>query len=345
MGGGPTWMRASTNGEVLKRPYEMYKVYFAGRSMKISKTSSQSTEFVDKLYKMLDDAENSGVIQWNPSGTSFVITNPTEFGKTVLNRHFKHGNLSSFVRQLNKYDFHKMKSGEAILKMHGPQVWEFRHCCFQRGRVDMLRHITRKKTNADKRFKISRELTSDSLETSNRIQSQIIGTLKMLTVHFQVLVEEVNELKRSLNKKETLFRESVNVFVGEDNVTCSSYAGAILRKVGCNVATGENEKEILDRISEEKYDVIFLSSQLPNINKILAGFRQYDDVTPVVVTVEGILEEDCMVFLSMGASDVLLKPYHQDAMVQMMLKYCYAPSRGGMGHAPQKKGITGHSAW
>lgn len=297
---------------------------------------------------MLEDTQNNSIIQWNPSGASFIIINPTEFGKTVLDKHFKHGNLSSFVRQLNKYDFHKIKSGEPIVKMYGPQVWEFRHSCFQRGRVDLLKHITRKKSNADKRFKTSRELTSDSLEASNKIQSQIIGTLKMLTVHFQVLVEEVNDLKRALNKRETLFRDSVSVFVGEDNVTCSSYAGAILRKIGCSVVSGESEQEILEKMSVEKYDVVFLSSQLPNVEKLLAGFRQFDDITPVVITVEGILEEDCMVFLSMGANDILLKPYHQDAMVQIMLKYCYSqsPPSGGLpkgraAHPPH----SAHPAW
>ncbi|KAI5173097.1 hypothetical protein NEFER03_2075 [Nematocida sp. LUAm3] len=292
--------------------------------MKGLKGSPHSTEFVDKLYKMLEDPLNQSLIQWCPSGASFIITNPIEFGKTILHRHFKHGNLSSFVRQLNKYDFHKIKSVESILKQFGMQVWEFKHSCFQKGRLDILKHITRKKSNADKRFKTSREMSSDSLEVSNRIQSQIIGTLKMLTVHFQVLVEEVNDLKKTMNKKGTLFNHNVTVLVAEDNVTCSSYAGAILKKIGCITEIVEGDTSVMHKLSEKKYDIVFISKILPTAQKIVEAFRQFDNSTPIIITADEMIQERCISLINAGASDILVKPYHQETLIQVMMKYCYS---------------------
>jgi hypothetical protein len=64
------------------------------------------TAFIHKLYNMLEDSTISHLISWSPTNESFVMTPSHDFAK-VLAQYFKHTNISSFVRQLNMYGFHK----------------------------------------------------------------------------------------------------------------------------------------------------------------------------------------------------------------------------------------------
>jgi osomolarity two-component system, response regulator SKN7 len=57
---------------------------------------------------MLDDPSIHTVVAWGPAGDCFVVKDMNEFTKSILPRMFKHSNFASFVRQLNKYDFHKV---------------------------------------------------------------------------------------------------------------------------------------------------------------------------------------------------------------------------------------------
>ena len=42
-------------------------------------------------------------------GGRLTIGQNEKFTKHILPKHFKHSNFASFVRQLNKYDFHKVR--------------------------------------------------------------------------------------------------------------------------------------------------------------------------------------------------------------------------------------------
>ncbi|KAJ3212150.1 kinase-regulated stress-responsive transcription factor skn7 [Dinochytrium kinnereticum] len=97
-------------------------------------------DFVKKLFGMLEDDSFSSTLAWGVNGDSFVVKEPSDFAKTILPRHFKHNNFASFVRQLNKYDFHKVKSSEG----YGEQAWEFRHPFFRMDQLGLLENIRRK---------------------------------------------------------------------------------------------------------------------------------------------------------------------------------------------------------
>ncbi|KAJ7611649.1 HSF-type DNA-binding-domain-containing protein [Roridomyces roridus] len=103
---------------------------------------SSTSDFVKKLYKMLEDQTFQNVVSWGPQGDCFVVKDMNEFTKSILPRMFKHSNFASFVRQLNKYDFHKVKNTDD--NQFGEHSWTFRHPDFHADRRDALENIKRK---------------------------------------------------------------------------------------------------------------------------------------------------------------------------------------------------------
>ncbi|KAF9053358.1 HSF-type DNA-binding-domain-containing protein [Panaeolus papilionaceus] len=101
-----------------------------------------TSDFVKKLYKMLEDPSFQNVVCWGPAGDCFVVKDMNEFTKSILPRMFKHSNFASFVRQLNKYDFHKVKNTDD--NQFGEHSWTFRHPDFHAHRRDALENIKRK---------------------------------------------------------------------------------------------------------------------------------------------------------------------------------------------------------
>ena len=90
---------------------------------------------MSKLYEIVEEPSCNSVINWTAEGTSFVVINPDAFQNELLPRYFKHNNFSSFVRQLNLYNFKKLGK---------PNYWEFRHEYFLRGQPHLLPYIKRK---------------------------------------------------------------------------------------------------------------------------------------------------------------------------------------------------------
>jgi len=72
----------------------------SGRSKKLNR-------FIAKTYLIVNSDEPTAC--WVHGGKSFVILDPKRFSETVLPKYFKHNKLTSFVRQLNLYGFHKMR--------------------------------------------------------------------------------------------------------------------------------------------------------------------------------------------------------------------------------------------
>ena len=74
-------------------------------------SSRKEPTFPMKLHKLLSDPEAEGIITWLPHGRSWKVIKQEEFEKLLLPRYYDHSNISSFMRQVNGWDFRRVAKG------------------------------------------------------------------------------------------------------------------------------------------------------------------------------------------------------------------------------------------
>lgn len=56
--------------------------------------------FLRSLFSIVNDPATDSLVCWSGDGTSFIIHDADAFAAAVLPQYYRHGNFSSFARQL-----------------------------------------------------------------------------------------------------------------------------------------------------------------------------------------------------------------------------------------------------
>ncbi|OGE48363.1 hypothetical protein PENARI_c029G03693 [Penicillium arizonense] len=179
--------------------------------------AGNSSDFVRKLYKMLEDPTYASIVRWGDEGDSFVVLECEKFTKTILPKHFKHSNFASFVRQLNKYDFHKVRQNneENGQSPYGQNAWEFKHPEFRANSKESLDNIRRKAPAPRKQT----QSNDDSVPTQqiDLLNQQIVAQQQQiqhlsdryaqLTVDHQLMLQEVMRVQKTVLNHENVIHQ------------------------------------------------------------------------------------------------------------------------------------------
>ncbi|KAI5181099.1 hypothetical protein PAEPH01_2795, partial [Pancytospora epiphaga] len=243
-------------------------------------------QFIEKLYSILNDSQYASCIGWGLSDDSFVIINPSEFSTNVLAKHFKHRNLSSFVRQLNKYDFHKVKSNEKSKMKWGNSVWEFEHMNFRKNRPDLLPLISRKLSPPEKNS--GKEKMSDFenvRDYNSMLNGYLVNTMSNISRYFELISEDLSLVKKFiLNRNTESNQNEMKVLIAEDNPSCAAYAASIFKRNNYLPVSAESVNEIKFLLENKRFNMFLLSGCIPDVLDIIRVIRNHNSTTPLVLT-------------------------------------------------------------
>ncbi|RMZ85466.1 hypothetical protein DV737_g814, partial [Chaetothyriales sp. CBS 132003] len=191
--------------------------------MDAASSANNSSDFVRKLYKMLEDPSYSSVVRWGDDGDSFVVLENEKFTKSILPKHFKHSNFASFVRQLNKYDFHKVRQNNddssvgASASNYGPNAWEFKHPSFRINSRDTLDNIRRKAPAPRKPPALNDEqipiqqidlMNQQIVAQAQQIES-LVQTNNHLQMNHQMVVQELLRLEKTVINHDRIMQDVI----------------------------------------------------------------------------------------------------------------------------------------
>ncbi|OMJ76473.1 hypothetical protein SteCoe_24139 [Stentor coeruleus] len=166
------------------------------------KHSSKPNKFLLRLFNILSEPKYSHIISWTDSGTSFAIKKIPEFTISILPLYFKHKNFSSFVRQLNMYNFHKERDTGEI------QVYV--HPCFIKGEKDKLANVHRKTSDLYVESKPASTLEKkyNTIRSKQKILSEKICMLEQnyqeVAIYNQSLLYQIFQSREREQKIEQL---------------------------------------------------------------------------------------------------------------------------------------------
>ena len=89
-----------------------------GKKRKSLTIELKQDKFLLKLYEILSKDEYSKIIRWSQNGVYIIISNIDALSKKILPIYFNHQNYSSFVRQLNMYNFHKIRTEQDVQEQY-----------------------------------------------------------------------------------------------------------------------------------------------------------------------------------------------------------------------------------
>ena len=134
-----------------------------------------------------------------------------------------------------------------------------------------------------------------------------------------------------IEKSETIVKkdpkrsvEGTSVLLVEDNLINQQAFKIMLQKMGCKVDVLSNGKQAVENFGENKYDIVFMDIQMPEMDGLEATSeikKRFENVPPIIGLSGNILQRDEEGNLKSDMNDLLLKPVVSHDIERMIKKW------------------------
>jgi len=127
-------------------------------------------------------------------------------------------------------------------------------------------------------------------------------------------------------KKSNFQKFNASVLLVEDNITNQYVTTKLLNHLGCKVTVAKNGQQSLEKVSNKRFDIIFMDCQMPLMNGYDAAkqIRKQNlaPKTPIIAVTANAYKKDLDYCIACGMTDYLVKPVQQETIAQMLSNYC-----------------------
>jgi signal transduction histidine kinase/FixJ family two-component response regulator/HPt (histidine-containing phosphotransfer) domain-containing protein len=182
--------------------------------------------------------------------------------------------------------------------------------------------------------------TGLGLTISKKLVEILGGELKVISklnqgssFSFDLLLKKVSENKVQITKhisddEISKKLKKINILVAEDNTLNQKYISALFTKRSANFKIVENGYEVLDELKNNRYDIILMDGQMPELDGISTTMAIRNSGSsfssiPIIALTASALLDDKIKFLNAGMNDYLSKPIDQSRLFSTIFKYCF----------------------
>ncbi|GAB5409553.1 MAG: hypothetical protein BalsKO_19180 [Balneolaceae bacterium] len=171
-------------------------------------------------------------------------------------------------------------------------------------------------------FSERQELYTD---TSGLKINRPIRRMDLIEILLRALEKEKFETKHITTIKKHIPRD-IKVLLAEDNKTNQMVARELLKNINYTIEIAENGQEVIQKIEDDFYDLIFMDIQMP----ILDGLQTTQAIRmmsalpkqpTIIAMTANASEEDKQMCLFAGMNDYLSKPVRKNEIIQKIEKW------------------------